>query len=62
MFWRKLRELVAEQGADAARDTPWPQLFALTNNSMAEAGVDSALVENTLRDIMISPSSLGGPV
>eukprot|EP01043_Picozoa_sp_COSAG02_P014673 COSAG02_NODE_609_length_19574_cov_18.178537_9_plen_51_part_00 len=44
-----------------ARDTPWPQLFALANGRMAEAGIDSALVENTLRDMMISPSSLGGP-
>jgi hypothetical protein len=29
---------------------------------MAQAGIDSVLVENTLRDITISPRLLGQPV
>lgn len=40
----------------------WIELFAQTNNLMAVERIDSAIVDSTLRSIMISPASLAKDV
>ena len=50
--------LIVELGKEQARQVSWMQLIASTNNAMAEEGIDSSIVQTTLRDAMVSSASL----